>query len=100
MLNDLRARRGEGFLIASIDGLKGFPDATANVFPKTEIQLCIVHQIRSSLKSGVSKDQTLMNDLKLVYKATSKDLAEHHVLELDGKWRKKYPAVLKSWNDN
>ncbi len=101
VLNDLRARGVEDVLIASIDGLKGFPEAIADVFPKTEIQLCIVHQIRNSLKYVVSKDQkAFMADLKLVYRATSKDLAEHHLLELGEKWGKKYPAVMKSWNDN
>jgi len=101
VLNDLRARGVEDLLIASIDGLKGFPEAIADVFPKTEIQLCIVHQIRNSLKYVVSKDQkAFMADLKLVYRASSKDLAEHHLLELVEKWGKKYPAVMKSWNDN
>ena len=101
VLNDLRARGVEDLLIASIDGLKGFPEAIADVFPKTEIQLCIVHQIRNSLKYVVSKDQkAFMADLKLVYRASSKDLAEHHLLELGEKWGKKYPAVMKSWNDN
>ena len=101
VLNDLRSRGIEDILIASIDGLKGFPDAIAQVFPKTEIQLCVVHQIRNSLKYVVSKDQKpFMLDLKLVYKATSKDLAEHRLLELDEKWGKKYPAVIKSWQAN
>ena len=101
VLNDLRARGVEDLLIASIDGLKGFPEAIADVFPKTEIQLCIVHQIRNSLKYVVSKDQkAFMADLKLVYRPSSKDLAEHHLLELGEKWGKKYPAVMKSWNDN
>lgn len=101
VLNDLRARGIEDILIASIDGLKGFPEAIAQVFPKAEIQLCVVHQIRNSLKYVVSKDQkAFMVDLKLVYKATSKDLAEHHLLELGEKWGKKYPAVLKSWQAN
>lgn len=101
VLNDLHARGIEDILIASIDGLRGFPEAIAQVFPKTEIQLCIVHQIRNSLKYVVSKDQkAFMADLKLVYKATSKELAEHRLLELDEKWGKKYPAVLKSWNVN
>lgn len=101
VLNDLRTRGVEDILIASIDGLKGFPDAIAKVFPKTEIQLCVVHQIRNSLKYVVSKDQkAFMVDLKLVYKATSKDLAEHHLLELGEKWGKKYPAVIKSWQSN
>ncbi len=101
VLNDLRARGVEDLLIASIDGLKGFPEAIADVFPKTEIQLCIVHQIRNSLKYVVSKDQkAFMADLKLVYRPSSKDLAEHHLLELGEKWGKKYPAVMKSLNDN
>lgn len=101
VMNDLRARGIEDILIASIDGLKGFPEAIAEVFPKAEIQLCVVHQIRNSLKYVVSKDQkAFMLDLKLVYKATSKDLAEHHLLELGEKWGKKYPAVIKSWRAN
>lgn len=101
VLNDLKARGVEDILIASIDGLKGFPDAIAEVFPATEIQLCVVHQIRNSLKYVISKDQKeFMSDLKLIYKASSKDLAEHHLLELGEKWGKKYPAVIKSWNNN
>jgi putative transposase len=101
VLNDLRARGIEDILIASIDGLKGFPEAIAQVFPKAEVQLCIVHQIRNSLKYVISKDQkAFMEDLKLVYKATSKDLAEQRLLELGEKWGKKYPAVIKSWHAN
>ncbi len=101
VLNDLRARGVEDILIGSIDGLKGFPEAIAQVFPKTQIQLCVVHQIRHSLKYVVSKEQkAFMADLKLVYKATSRDLAEHHLLALDEKYGKKYPAVLKSWRTN
>lgn len=98
VLNDLRARGVEDILMASIDGLKGFPEAIAEVFPQTEIQLCVIHQIRNSLKYVTSKDQkSFMGDLKLVYRASSKDLAEHRLVELDEKWGKKYPAVIKSW---
>ena len=98
VLNDLRARGVEDILIASIDGLKGCPEAITEVFPQTEIQLCVIHQIRNSLKYVTSKDQkSFMADLKLVYRASSKDLAEHRLLELDEKWGKKYPAVIKSW---
>ena len=98
VLNDLKARGIQDILIASIDGLKGFPEAIAQVFPKAEIQLCVVHQIRNSLKYVVSKDQkAFMQDLKLVYRASSKELAEKHLLELEHKWGKKYPVVLKSW---
>ena len=101
VLNDLKTRGVDDILIASIDGLKGFPEAIAEVFPQAEIQLCVVHQIRHSLKYVTSKDQkAFMADLKLVYKASSKDLAEHHLLELGEKWGKKYPAVIKSWHTN
>lgn len=99
VLNDLRIRGVDDILIASIDGLKGFPDAIAEVFPKAEIQLCVVHQIRNSLKYIVSKDQKpFMVDLRRVYQAPSRDIAEQHLLELGEKWGKKYPAVIKSWH--
>jgi len=101
VLNDLRTRGIDDILIASIDGLKGFPEAIAQVFPKTETQLCVVHQIRNSLKYVVSKDQkAFMIDLREVYRATSRDLAEQRLTELDEKWGKKYPAVIKSWQSN
>ena len=84
-----------------IDGLKGFPEAINSIFPKTEIQLCIIHQIRNSLKYVASKNQKeFMTDLKEVYKASSKDLAESNLLNLDEKWGQKYPIVLKSWSNN
>lgn len=101
VLNDLKARGVEDILIACIDGLKGFPDAIAASFPKTEVQLCIVHQIRHSIKYVASKHQKeFMRDLKTVYRADTKDLAEQHLIELDDKWGKQYPMVLKSWQNN
>lgn len=101
VLTDLQNRGVMDILIASIDGLKGFPEAINTIFPQTEIQLCIVHQIRNSLKYIASKDQkTFMKDLKLVYQATSKDLAEQKLLELDEVWGKKYPIVIASWQKN
>lgn len=101
VLNDLQARGMNDILLVSIDGLKGFPEAIAQVFPKAEIQLCVVHQVRNSLKYVVSKDQkAFMQDLKQVYQATSKSLAEERLAELDDKWGKKYPAVIKSWYSN
>ncbi len=101
VLNDLRTRGIEDILIASIDGLKGFPEAIAEVFPKAEIQLCIVHQIRNSLKYVVSKDQKqFMVDLRQVYQAANREVAEEYLLELGEKWSKKYPAVIKSWHTN
>lgn len=98
VLNDLKHRGVEDILIACVDGLTGLPDAIQTAFPKTEVQLCIVHQIRQSLRYVASKDQKeFMKDLKLVYRADTKDLAESALLELDEKWGKKYPIVLKSW---
>lgn len=101
VLNDLKSRGLEDILIACIDGLKGFPEAINTAFPKTEVQLCLVHQIRNSLKFVTSKNQKeFMADLKTVYQASSKDLAEHNLLQLDDKWGKKYPIVIKSWQEN
>jgi len=100
VLNDLKARGVEDILIACIDGLTGFPDAIAASFAKTEIQLCIVHQIRHSLKYIASKDQKpFMADLKLVYRAETKSLAEQKLLELDEKWGQNYPMVIRSWQN-
>ena len=71
------------------------------VFPKTEIQVCVVHQIRNSLRYVASKDvKEFLRDLKEVYKAPTKSLAEMALLSLASKWRKKYPVVIKSWEDN
>lgn len=98
VLNDLKSRGVEDILIACVDGLKGFPEAINASFPKTEIQLCIVHQIRHSIKYVASKDQkAFMADLKTVYKAETLELAEQRLLELDDNWGKKYPMVLRSW---
>ena len=98
VLNDLKARGIKDILIACIDGLKGFPEAIAASFPRTEVQLCIVHQIRHSIMYVGSKHQKeFMCDLKTVYQADTKELAEQHLLELDEKWGKQYPMVLKSW---
>jgi putative transposase len=101
VLTDLQNRGVKDILIGCVDGLKGFPEAINSIFPKTEIQLCIIHQIRNSLKYIASKNQKeFMEDLKLVYKANSKDLAESKLLNLEEKWGEKYPLVLRSWNNN
>jgi len=101
VLNDLKARGLEDILIACVDGLKGFPEAITTAFPKCEVQLCVVHQIRNSLKYVASKNQKeFMVNLKTVYQASTKDLAEHNLLLLDEKWGVKYPMVIKSWQNN
>ena len=101
VLNDLKERGVEDILIACVDGLKSFPTAINSVFPNTEVQLCIVHQIRNSLKYVVSKDtKSFLSDLKKVYQAPSKEIAENYLLELEEKWGTKYPMVIKSWQNN
>lgn len=98
VLTDLNNRGVEDILIASVDGLKGFPEAINAIFPKTEVQLCIVHQIRNSLKYVASKNQKeFMKDLKLVYQAISKEAAELELDRLEEKWGTKYPIVIQSW---
>lgn len=101
VLTDLQNRGVQDILIASIDGLKGFPEAINSLYPKTEIQSCIVHQIRNSLRYVASKDKKeFMVDLKKVYRAETKVLAEEELLNLDEQWRKKYPKVIDSWQNN
>lgn len=100
VLTDLNNRGVKDILIASVDGLKGFPEAINAIFPKTEVQLCIIHQIRNSLRYIASKDQKeFMRDLKLVYQASTKELAEDELLKLEEKWGKKYPIVIQSWQN-
>ena len=100
VLTDLRNRGIEDILIASVDGLKGFPEAINSIFPQTEVQLCIVHQIRNSLRYVASKNQkAFMADLKKVYKAVSKEAAEEALDRLEEQWGGKYPLVINSWRN-
>lgn len=101
VLTDLNNRGLKDILIACIDNLNGFEQAINAIFPKTEVQSCVVHQIRNSLKYVASKDQKVfLSELKPVYKAATKELAELNLEKLGEKWRKKYPVVIKSWEDN
>ena len=98
VLTDLHNRGVKDILIACVDGLKGFPEAIASIYPNTEIQLCIIHQIRNSMKYVASKNQKeFMEDLKCVYKAATKNAAEIALDALEKKWGDKYPVVIKSW---
>jgi transposase-like protein len=101
VLTDLNNRGIKDILIACIDNLNGFEQAITSIFTKTEVQSCIVHQIRNSLKYVASKDQKIfMAELKPVYKAATKELAELNLADFADKWGKKYPVVIKSWQDN
>jgi transposase-like protein len=98
VLTDIQNRGVEDILIACVDGLTGFPEAITSLYPQTEIQLCIIHQIRNSLKYVASKNQkAFMADLKLVYRASSKENAEIALDQLEEKWGDTYPIVIKSW---
>ena len=100
VLTDLHNRGVQDILIASVDGLKGFPEAINSVFPDTEVQLCIVHQIRNSLKFIGSKNQKqFASELKAVYQAFTKEEAEYELDKLEEKWGKKYPIVFQSWRN-
>jgi transposase-like protein len=100
VLTDLQNRGVQDILIASVDGLKGFPEAINAVFPETEVQLCIVHQIRNSLKYVASKNQKqFAGELKKVYQAFTKEEAEQELDKLEEKWGKKYPIIFDSWRN-
>jgi putative transposase len=101
VLTHLQQRGLQDILIACTDNLKGFSEAILSLFPKTDIQLCVIHQIRNSIKYVSSRDsKEFMRDLKQIYRADTKALAESALLDLEQKWGEKYPVVLRSWNDN
>lgn len=100
VLTDLNNRGVKDILIACVDGLTGFSEAIAAIFPETEVQLCIVHQIRNSMKYVASKNQkAFMADLKPVYRASTKEAAEIALDELEAKWGDAYPLVINSWRN-
>ena len=101
VINDLKQRGVEDILIACIDNLKGFDEAIRTIYPKTEVQSCVVHQIRNSLKYIASKDQKIfMSELKPVYRADNETIARDELAKLKEKWNKKYPMVIGSWENN
>ena len=101
VLTDLHNRGVKDILIASVDGLKGFVEAINSIFPDTEVQLCIVHQTRNSLKYIASKNQKqFAKELKAVYTAFTKEEAETELNKLEEKWGDKYPIVFQSWRNN
>lgn len=98
VLTDLKNRGVQDILIACVDGLKGFPEAIQAVFPRTDVQLCIVHLIRSSTRQVAFKDmKTVTQDLKPIYTAPTTEAAQHELDEFDKKWGEKYPMIAKSW---
>lgn len=101
VLTDLKNRGVEDILIACVDGLKGFPEAIEAVFPHTEIQTCVIHQIRHTLRYIAEKDKkAFMQDIKLIYQAVNQEEGYYNLLALEEKWRKKYPVAVQSWIKN
>lgn len=101
VLTDLKNRGVEEVLIACTDNLSGFAEAIESLFPHTEVQLCVVHQIRRSQKYIAWKDRkAFLGTLKLVYKATTRAQAELKLDALEAEWGRRYPAVIDSWRRN
>ncbi len=101
IITELQNRGVKDIFITCIDGLKGFPEAIEAVFPKTQVQLCIVHMVRNSVRFVNWKDRKqLCSDLKLIYTAATEQEAEMALDEFAQKWDDKYPMVSQSWRNN
>lgn len=101
VLTDLKVRGVEDILISCIDNLKGFSNAVETIFPKTEVQLCVIHQIRNTQKYLSWKHKPeFMRDLKQVYRANTIEVAEFKLTQMEEKWGHQYPVVFKSWRTN
>ena len=98
VLTELKNRGVQDVLIACVDGLKGFPDAIEALYPKTEIQLCIVHMIRNSLRYVSWKERkAVARDLRTVYTAATAEGAEQALNAFEAKWGERFPSIAKSW---
>lgn len=101
VITDLQTRGVKDIFIACMDGLSGFKEAVLAVFPQTQIQRCIIHQIRNSLKYITWSDRKpFMLDLKEVYQAATRESAEAHLSQLGAKWADKYAVAIRSWENN
>ena len=101
VITDLQNRGVQDVFIAAIDGLTGFKDAIQSVFPKTQVQRCVIHQIRQSLKYVIWKDRkSFVADLKTVYQAATRENAEANLLQLEQTWGSKYGSAVRSWQNN
>ena len=101
VLTELKSRGVQDVYLFCVDGLKGFQEAIAAVYPKAGIQRCIIHQIRYSTRFVGYKDiKALMADLKSVYTAVTEDEAATNLQKFKERWEKKYPSCVKTWEDN
>lgn len=100
VLTELRNRGVKDVYLVCVDGLKGFPQAIESIFPKAQVQLCIVHMVRASLNYVTWQDRKqVVADLKPIYRAATADEAELHLSEFESKWSK-YPAVARLWREH
>lgn len=98
ILTEIRNRGVQDILVACVDGLRGFPEAIQAVYPKTEVQLCIVHMVRNSLAFVSWKDRKqVAADLKQIYRAATAEQAEKSLEEFDAKWSGRYPTIARMW---
>lgn len=98
VLTDLKARGVEDILITATDNLNGFTQTIKNVFPESQTQICVVHQIRNSARYVVWKDKKEFSaDMKLIYNAPTKEAAKASLEDFSKKWNHKYPYAIKSW---
>lgn len=101
VFNDLKARNVEDIILLCGDGLKGLPEAVESVYPKTDVQLCVVHQIRNATKFVPYQDRKrFCADMRPIYTSPTIDAAELALFELEEKWGKKYPMSVASWKAN
>lgn len=101
VLHELKQRGIEDILIACIDNLNGFAEAIEDVFPQTDVQLCLVHQMRNSMKCISEKDmKPMVKDLKKIYQADNEKMALHYLQEAEETWGNRYKVVFKSWYRN
>ncbi len=101
VLTELQNRGVKDILIACVDGLKGFPDAINTVYPDTQIQLCIVHMVRNSLKFVPWKDyKAITSDLKRIYQSITEEDALMSLEQFEQRWDSKYPNISRSWRNN
>lgn len=101
VMSELKTRGVKDVLIACVDSLKGFPEAIGSAFPKAQVQLCVVHQIRNSLRYVAPKLQKeFMADLKEVYRAPSLDVAEAELTKREDKWKSRTPFAVAGWRNN
>ena len=101
VLTDLKARGIEDMLVTVTDNLNGFTDTIKNVFPQSNTQICVVHQIRNSARYVVWKDKkAFTSDMKNIYNAPTKQAAKVELDKFSAKWEAKYPYAIKSWKNN